>query len=227
MSSDFIPTDRSQVRRRAQRAAYDEASVFAILDAGLLAHIGYVIDGQPFVTPTSYWREGRTLYWHGSAGGRALNAQAEGLPVSFTVSHLDGLILARSGIAHSAQYRSVMAFGRARLVTDREAKRAAMAAFIDRLYPGRWATLRPTHDAELDAISVVAMDIEEAVAKVKAEGVARLPIDEAWEGWRGVIPVRQVLGAAEPVDAAEAPACLDLYAAGARLDEALVAAAQA
>ncbi|MDQ0464366.1 nitroimidazol reductase NimA-like FMN-containing flavoprotein (pyridoxamine 5'-phosphate oxidase superfamily) [Caulobacter ginsengisoli] len=226
MSSDFIPTDRSQVRRRPQRAAYDEASVFAILDAGLMAHVGYVIDGQPFVTPTSYWREGRTLYWHGSAGGRALAAQA-GLPVCVTVSHLDGLIVARSGIAHSAQYRSVMAFGRARLVQDRQAKRAAMAAFIDRLYPGRWAGLRPTQDAELDAISVVAMEIEEAAAKVKAEGVARLPIDETWDGWRGVIPVRQVLGAAEPVEEAEAPPLLALYRAGARLDETLAAAAQA
>ena len=226
MSSDFIPTDRSQVRRRPQRAAYDEASVFAILDAGLLAHVAYVIDGQPFVTPTSYWREGRTLYWHGSAGGRALAAQ-DGLPACVTVSHLDGLIVARSGIAHSAQYRSVMAFGRARLVQDREAKRAAMAAFIDRLYPGRWATLRPTHDAELDAISVVAMEIEEAAAKVKAEGVARLPIDETWSGWRGIIPVRQVLGAAEPVEEAEAPSFLTLYRAGARLDETLAAAAQA
>ncbi len=227
MSSDFIPTDRSQVRRRPQRAAYDEASVFAILDAGLMAHIGYVIDRQPFVTATSYWREGRTLYWHGSAGGRALAAQVEGVKVCFTVSHLDGLILARSGIAHSAQYRSVMAFGQARQVTDREAKRAAMAAFIDRLYPGRWATLRPTQDTELDAISVVAMEIEEAVAKVKAEGVARLPIDEACPGWRGVIPVRQVLGAAQPLDDAEPPSCLDLYAEGLLLDAALTAAAQA
>lgn len=226
MSSDFIPTDRSQVRRRPQRAAYDQASVFAILDAGLLAHVGYVIDGQPFVTPTSYWREGRTLYWHGSAGGRGLQSQ-DGMEVCVTVAHLDGLIVARSGIAHSAQYRSVMAFGRARLVTDPEAKRAAMAAFIDRLYPGRWATLRPTQDAELDAISVVAMEIEEAVAKVKAEGVARLPIDEAWDGWRGVIPVRQALGAIEAVDEGPLPASVSLYAAGGSLDAALTAAAQA
>lgn len=226
MSSAFTPTDRSQVRRRPHRAAYDEASVFAILDAGLMAHVGYVVDGQPFVTPTSYWRERRTLYWHGSAHGRGLNSQ-DGMPVCVTVSHLDGLIVARSGIAHSAQYRSMMAFGRARLVTDREAKRAAMEAFIDRLYPDRWAGLRPTLDAELDAISVVAMEIEEAAAKVKAEGVAMLPADEAWDGWRGVIPVRQMLGAPEPLDDAPLPDSLSLYADGGPLDAALTAAAQA
>jgi nitroimidazol reductase NimA-like FMN-containing flavoprotein (pyridoxamine 5'-phosphate oxidase superfamily) len=227
MSSDFIPTDRSRVLRRPKRAAYDEASVFAILDAGLLAHVGYVIDGQPFVTPTSYWREGRTLYWHGSVGGRGLQAQAEGVPVCVTVSHLDGLILARSGIAHSAQYRSVMAFGRARLIEDREAKRAAMNAFVDRLYPGRSGGLRPTQDAELDAISVVAMTIEEAAAKVKAEGVARLPIDEDWPGWRGVIPVRQVLGTAQALGEQPWPASLALYEEGAPLDAVLSAAARA
>lgn len=223
MSSAFTPTDRSQVRRRPHRAAYDEAAVFAILDAGLLAHVAYVVDGQPFVTPTSYWREGRTLYWHGSVHGRGLNSQ-DGAPVCVTVSHLDGLIVARSGIAHSAQYRSVMAFGTARLVTDREAKRAAMAAFIDRLYPGRWATLRPTQDAELDAISVVAMEIEEAAAKVKAEGVAKLPADEVWAGWRGVIPVRQTLGDPQPVDAAPLPESVSLYVSGGSLDAALIAA---
>lgn len=226
MSSAFTPTDRAQVRRRPHRAAYDEATVYAILDAGLLAHVAYVIDGQPFVTPTSYWREGRTLYWHGSAHGRAL-ANQDGTPVCVTVSYLDGLIVARSGIAHSARYRSVMAFGRARLVEDREAKRAAMAAFIDRLYPGRWATLRPATDAELDAISVMAMEIEEAAAKVKAEGVARLPADEAWDGWRGIVPVRQMLGTPEPVEPGPLPADLSLYAGGGSLDAALTAAAQA
>lgn len=226
MSSAFTPTDRSKVRRRPHRAAYDEASVYAILDAGLLAHVAYVIDGQPFVTPTSFWREGASLHWHGSAHSRALAGQ-DGTPVCVTVSHLDGLIVARSGIAHSAQYRSVMAFGRARQVEDREAKRAAMAAFIDRLYPGRWATLRPTTDAELDAITVIGMEIEEAAAKVKAEGVAQLPADETWEGWRGVIPVRQMLGAPEPVDPGKPPSSVSLYAGQGRLDAALTLAAQA
>lgn len=226
MSSDFTPTERSEVRRRPQRAAYDEASVFAILDASLLAHVGYVIDGQPFVTPTSFWREGRTLYWHGSAHSRALSRQ-EGTPVCVTVSHLDGLIVARSGIAHSAQYRSVMAFGTARPVEGREAKRAAMAAFIDRLYPGRWESLRPALDAELDAISVVGMEIEEAAAKVKSEGVARLPADEAWPGWRGVIPVREVLGPPEALEEGPSPDSISLYAAGGSLGAALTAAAQA
>ena len=134
--SHFTPTPRSRARRKPDRAAYDEAAVFAVLDAGLLCHVGYVIDGQPFVTPTTYWREGRKLYWHGSAASRMLKAQGCGLPVCVTVTHVDGLVLARSGIAHSMNYRSVMAFGRARLIEGLAARRAAME-----LRPGRTANL--------------------------------------------------------------------------------------
>ncbi len=130
----FTPTERSRVRRRPQRASYDEAAVFEILDAGVMAHVGYVIDGQPFVTPTAYWREGRRLYWHGAAASRMLATVAEGAPVCVTVSFLDGFIVGRSGIVHSLNYRSAMAFGRARLLEDPAAKRAAMESFIDRLY---------------------------------------------------------------------------------------------
>lgn len=229
MSETFVPTDRSRARRRPQRVAYDEASVFAILDAALLAHVSYVLEGEPFVTPTTFWREGRRLYWHGAAASRMLAAQADGARVCLTVSHLDGLVVARSGFVHSALYRSVMAFGRARPVEGREAKRAAMDAFIDRLYPGRAATLRPALDAELDAICVMEMLIEEASAKVKDGGVARLPIDDAWSAWCGVVPVRQVVGApqADPhfnPDAAPSPD-LTHYADGARFDAALALAA--
>ncbi|WP_309090746.1 pyridoxamine 5'-phosphate oxidase family protein [Phenylobacterium sp.] len=224
----FQPTARSQLRRRPQRGFHDEATVFAILDAGVMAHVGYVIDGQPYVTPTAYWREGRTLYWHGAAASRMLNTVAEGLPVCVTVSFLDGLIVGRSGITHSVNFRSVMAFGRARPVTDLSAKRAAMEAFIDRLYAGRNVKLRPTTDAELTAIALVEMEIEEASAKVKDTGPTDLPADEGWSAWSGVFPVETRIGPAlaQPGSAPREPD-LAPYAVGARLDKALTEATAA
>lgn len=228
MTDAFAPTPRSRVRRKPDRAAYDEQQVFAILDAAVLAHVGYVIDGQPFVTPTTFWREGRKLYWHGSAASRMVRAQASGLPVCVTVSHVDGLVLARSGIAHSMNYRSVMAFGRARLIEGLEAQRAAMNAFIDRLYPSRSATLRPGSDSEIRQTSVVEMTIEEASAKQRAAGVNRMAEDEGWDAWSGVIPIETRIGApmADAVQSAGAAADLGPYVEGARLDEALTRAAR-
>lgn len=229
MTDAYIPTERSRVRRKPMKAAYDEASVHAVLDAGILAHVGYAIDGQPFVTPTAYWREGRRLYWHGSAASRMIRAQAGGLPVCVTVSHVDGLVVARSGISHSMNYRSVMVFGRARLVEGLEDRRAALNAFIDRMYPGRSGALRPMTDNEIKMIGLVEMEIEEAVAKVSAGGVNTVPGDETWPAWSGVIPVATVIGRpmAEATQArcASAEPSLDLYAPGARLDEVMIAAA--
>ena len=228
--SSFTPTPRSRARRKPDRAAYDEEAVFAILDAGLLCHVGYVIDGQPFVTPTTYWREGRKLYWHGSAASRMLKAQGCGLPVCVTVSQIDGLVLARSGIAHSMNYRSVMAFGRARLIEGLAARRAAMEAFIDRLYPERSAELRPSTDNEILQIGLVEMTIEEASAKRRDGGVNRMAADDGWSAWSGVIPVETRLGAPRadaPQSAGAAPSpSLDLYEPGARLDAVLTKAAR-
>lgn len=225
----FTPTGRSRVRRRPQRARYDEATVYRILDAGVMAHVGYVIDGQPFVTPTAYWREGRKLYWHGAAASRMLATVSQGAPVCVTVSFLDGFIVGRSGIMHSLNYRSVMAFGRACLVSDLAEVRAAMDAFIDRLYAGRPLKLRPTTDDELRRIALVEMEIEEASAKVRDTGPGELPADEGWPAWCGVFPVETRIGAALPepgMGAGGAPTPdLAPYREGARLDEALTAAA--
>ena len=228
--SSFTPTPRSRARRKPDRAAYDEEAVFAILDAGLLCHVGYVINGQPFVTPTTYWREGRKLYWHGSAASRMLKAQGCGLPVCVTVSQIDGLVLARSGIAHSMNYRSVMAFGRARLIEGLAARRAAMEAFIDRLYPERSAELRPSTDNEILQIGLVEMTIEEASAKRRDGGVNRMAADDGWSAWSGVIPVETRLGAPmadahQSAGAAPSPS-LYLYEPGARLDAVLTKAAR-
>ena len=227
----FTPTARAKLRRRPQRGRYDEAAVFEILDAGVMAHVGYAIDGQPFVTPTAYWREGRKLYWHGAAASRMLSTVGQGAPVCVTVSFLDGFVVGRSGFIHSLNYRSVMAFGRARLVEGIEAKRAAMDAFIDRLYAGRAAKLRPATEAELMQIALVEMEIEEASAKVREGGVADLPADAGWTPWSGVFPVETRIGAPRPepgMGPGGAPTRdLAPYAEGTRLDEALTTSARA
>jgi hypothetical protein len=226
----FDPTARSRGRRRPQRVRYDEKAVHEILDAGVMAHVGYSIEGQPFVTPTAYWREGRRLYWHGAAASRMLDAVGQGAPVCVTVSFLDGFVVGRSGFIHSLNYRSVMAFGRARKITELPAKRVALDAFIDRLYAGRAVKLRPATEAELKQVALVEMEIEEASAKVRSGGVADLEADAGWTAWSGVFPVETRIGAAiqEPGMGAEGPPTPDLapYAEGSRLEDALALASQ-
>src|SRR5581483_3246926 len=134
------------------RARYDRAAIHAILDASLLCHVGYVLDGQPFVTPTAFWRAGETLYWHGSAASRMIES-IDSAEVCVTVSHLDGLVLARSAFHHSVEYRSAMLFGRARAVSDLAEKRVAARTFIERLYPGRNEVIRESSENELKMIS--------------------------------------------------------------------------
>lgn len=192
--NDFTPTDRTRLRRRPNRGHYDRDTVHAILDAGFLAHVGYVIDGQPYVTPTSYWRHGETLYWHGSSASRMLRAVQGGISVCLTVAHLDGLVLARSGFNHSINYRSVMVFGEAELVAGAKAKLDALEHFMERLYPGRWAELRAPTAQELKATTVLRMPLAEAVAKVRHgpplddEGDLDAPV------WAGVVPVAIAVG---------------------------------
>ena len=135
---------------------------------GMLAHLAYVIDGQPYCTPTLYWRDGDRLYWHGSSASRMLRHLRDGVDVCLTVSHLDGLVLARSAFHHSLNYRSAMCFGVARLVDDAEEKARSLVAFVDRLYPGRSATLRPMRKQEAKATAVAVVRIEEASAKTRA-----------------------------------------------------------
>jgi uncharacterized protein len=231
MSDTFPATSRNALSRRVDRGSQDKAAVFAILDASLVCHVGYELDGQPFVTPTLFWRDGETLYWHGSRHGRTIRALAAGRRVCVTVSQLDGLVLGRSGIASSIQYRSVMAFGTTRAIDDRVGKKLQMARLIDRQFPGRAATLRPTRDVEIDQITVIEMPIEEATAKVKTGGPnEREPADFDMPVWAGVIPLRQTLGQAEP-DARLAPgiaptASVERMAPGTTLDDALTAASR-
>ena len=218
----FTPTHRSKVKRLHERGRYDEESVFAILDAGIVAHIGYVIDGQPYVTPTAYWRRGRTLYWHGSSASRMLRTQKEGIPACVTVSLLDGLVVARSGFHHSINYRAVMAFGRARFVEDAKEKEAELDYFIERIYPGRVATLRPVNQQELKGTTLIAMEIEEASAKVRTGEPKDDEEDYALDIWAGVIPIRQVVGALESDPKLKAgvgtPAHMQRFTDGTRFD---------
>ena len=190
----FTPTARSRARRRPQRVGYDEAQVYAVLDAGVLGHIGYVIDGQPYVTPTSYWREDDRLYWHGSAASRMLRTVATSVPVCLTVTHLDGLVVARSGFHHSINYRSVMAFGEAAAIADPDEKLAALEVFVNRLYPGRWPDLRPVTRQELKGTTVVGMTIAEASAKVRVGPPVDDEPDYALPLWAGTIAIHQVVG---------------------------------
>lgn len=226
----FTPTHRSKVKRLHERGRYDEESVFAILDAGLIAHIGYVIDGQPYVTPTAYWRRGRTLYWHGSSASRMLRTQKDGIQVCVTVSLLDGLVMARSGFHHSINYRAVMAFGRARIVEDVKEKEAEFDHFIERVYPGRGATLRPINQQELKATILIAMEIEEASAKVRTGEPKDDEEDYALDIWAGVIPIRQVVGAIEHDPRLKpgiaAPEHLRRFENGARFDALLSASTE-
>jgi nitroimidazol reductase NimA-like FMN-containing flavoprotein (pyridoxamine 5'-phosphate oxidase superfamily) len=222
------PSERTRVRRPVY-AAYDEATVFAILDAGLVCHIAYADADAPHVTPTIYWREGRRLYWHGSSAGRLFRAAP--LPVALAVSHVDALVLARSPMRHTMLYRSVVAFGEAVAVDDAEEKHHALRRLINRLYPGRWSELRPLLPEELNTTAVMAMTIAEASAKVKRHGVReRREEDHATPVWAGVIPLRTTIGRAEPDARLEIdrtpPAHLAAYAENAALDGVLSKAAK-
>ena len=194
-SDDYPTTDRSRVRREHHRGSHARADVYAVLDAAPLCHVGYVIDGAPYVTPTLHWREGDHVYWHGSAASRFLRA-AEDMPVCLTCSILDGYVLARSAFNHSVNYRSAMVFGTARLLEDAEEKADALRGFVENLFPGRWDSLRPMTGQEVKATSVLRMEIEEATAKVRSGppgdiGEADFPV------WAGVLPVRSHLVPAE------------------------------
>ena len=192
-----MPTDRVRLRRKPLRGHHDRATIDAILDAGLIAHVGYVDDGQPYVIPTFYWRDGDRVYWHGSAASRMIRAAAAGSPVCLTVSIIDSFVLARSGTNHSADYRSVMVIGTAGPV-EGEAKARALDALLDRLTPGRAATLRPTTAKELLATGVVSLALDEASAKIRDIGVTEDPGDETWLVWAGTVPVRLAFGTPQP-----------------------------
>jgi nitroimidazol reductase NimA-like FMN-containing flavoprotein (pyridoxamine 5'-phosphate oxidase superfamily) len=198
MAESFPVTDRTRVRRLPQRASYDRAVVHAILDAGLVCHVGLVEDARPVVIPTAYARVDDTIVLHGSTRSRTLMAAAAGADLCCTVTLLDGLVLARSAFHHSVNYRSVVAFGRAQVIEDHDGRVAALRAFTERLYPGRWDQVREPSAQEIKATLVLALPLTEVVAKVRTGPPIDDEDDYALPVWAGVVPLSLAKGEAEP-----------------------------
>jgi nitroimidazol reductase NimA-like FMN-containing flavoprotein (pyridoxamine 5'-phosphate oxidase superfamily) len=199
----YTPTDRTVPTRSADRASYDKNLVHAILDAAYVCHLGFVRDGAPVVLPTLYGRVGERLYVHGSTGARPLRmtGQADpGLPVCLTVTHVDGLVLARSAFHHSINYRSVVVHGIAHQVTDPEEKRTALDALVDHVVPGRSADSRPANKKELAATMVIRLDLDQVSAKLRTGGANDEPEDLDLPHWAGVVPLQPAYGAPLPND---------------------------
>ncbi|KAA0940725.1 pyridoxamine 5'-phosphate oxidase family protein [Streptomyces apricus] len=199
----YTPTDRTVPTRSRERAAYDHEMVHAILDEGYVCHLGFVRDGAPVVLPTLYGRVGERLYVHGSTGSRPLRmaGQADpGLRVCLTVTHVDGLVLARSAFHHSINYRSVVVHGVAHQVTDPQEKRAALDALVDHVVPGRSRDSRPADTKELAATAVLRLDLGEVSAKLRTGGPNDEPEDLGLPYWTGVVPVSTTHGAPVPAD---------------------------
>lgn len=187
--SAFTPTARTQLKRLPKRASYDKAQVYSILDEARVCHVGFVVDGQPYVIPTGYARVHDRLYLHGSAASRMLRALDEGVPVCVTVTLVDGLVLARSAFHHSVNYRSVVVLGQARPVTDPDEKLHALRSFTNHLVPGRWEEVRHPTDQELKATSVLALSLEEVSAKIRTGPPLDDEEDYSLSIWAGIVPV--------------------------------------
>ena len=190
------PSDRTRVKRMPDRGHYDRATIDAILDAMPLAHVAYVLNGAPIVTPTLQWREGDRVYFHGSAASRMLET-SESADVCLSVTLMDGLVLARSAFHHSINYRAVMLMARAEKVTDAQEKEMRLRNFVDGMFAGRWDMLRPVNTQEMKATTVLSIPISEASAKIRVGPPKDDEEDYALDIWAGVLPIRLVAG--EPV----------------------------
>jgi len=201
MPENNTPTARTRVVREPHRGVYDRATAYQILDEGFICHIGFVVDGQPFVIPTGYGRSGDNLYIHGSAASRMLRNLDQGVPLCFTVTLLDGLVLARSIFNHSMNYRSVVVLGTAVAVEDPEEKLEALRRLSEHILPGRWAESREPNAKELKATLVMRLPIEEFSAKVRQGPPIDDEEDMGFPTWAGVIPLAMVAGG--PIDDAQ------------------------
>jgi uncharacterized protein len=183
------PSERVRLRRKRERGSYERETIEAILDEGLIGHLGIVEDGQPLVIPTLHARHGEIVYCHGSTASRTLKALAAGAPACLTVSLIDGLVLARSAMHHSANYRSVVLMGNARLVEDPAERLRGFEAIVERLVPERWGEVRQPTEKELKATALLAFPIEEASAKIRTGPPEDDEEDYALDVWAGVIPL--------------------------------------
>ena len=192
------PTARSTIRRGAKRARTDRAELYAVLDAGLVGHLGVVLGGSPVVLPTGYGRRGDILYLHGSTGAASLRAAAAGVPVCFTVTLVDGVVYARSAFHHSMNYRCAVVHGTARPVTDPDERLLGLEALTEHLAPGSWDATRRPDRRELAATALLALDLTEASLKVRTGPPGDDDRDLAAPVWAGVLPLRTVVGEPEP-----------------------------
>jgi len=218
-AEEFTTTARTTLRRLPKRGSFERRAVYEILDEGFVCHVGFLQEGQPFVIPTAYGRAGDELYLHGARASRMLKALAEGTDVCVTVTLVDGLVLARSAFHHSINYRSVVIFGRARVVESDEEKTRALRAFTEHVMPGRWADVRRPTPQELAATLVLALPLSEASAKIRTGP----PIDDEEDYqlpvWAGVLPLRAAAGVPEPDPRLPAGTRLPEYVEGFDLSE--------
>jgi uncharacterized protein len=204
MTVTIEPTPRTTVKRLAKRASYERETIHAILDEALICHVGFIVDGAPVVIPTIHWRDGETLYFHGSAASRMLRSLRDGVEACVTVTLLDALILARSAFHHSMNYRSVVVFGTARPVVEDDEKRRALDVLVEHVVRGRSADVRPPNASEMKQTLVLALSIQEASAKIRTGGALDDDEDYALPVWAGVVPTRMTFGTPERDERSEA-----------------------
>lgn len=195
---NFAKKELNKVKRGPKRAKYDKDQIYQILDDHMICHVAYDFEGTPITIPTGYGRIGDTVYLHGSMKNRMLLTIANLQKASITVTHLDGLVLARSVFHHSVNYRSAVIFGTPRMVTERDEKMKALEVITENFIPGRWQEARLPNKKEFEATLVIAVPIEDASAKVRAEGVSDEKEDLALDIWAGVVPIKMVKGEAIP-----------------------------
>jgi uncharacterized protein len=191
-------TPLTRLRRMPARGEYEIETIEAILDEAMVAHVGFAVDGQSFVIPTLHARVGERVYFHGSSASRTICALSAGSRMCLTVTLIDGVVLARSAVHQSVNYRSVVVFGQAEAIVDAEQKRTAIEAFSERLIPGRWREVRAPTEKELKAINVLSLPLDEASAKLRTGGPKDDEEDYSREGWAGVIPVGLAAGPPQP-----------------------------
>ena len=225
--TEYPVTNRNKAKRLGERATYDRAAVYEMLDSAVFCHIAYVIDGQPFCTPTMYWRKGNDVIWHGSAASRMLRAQSKSIDVCLTVSYLDSIVLTRSAFGHAVNYRSVMLFGRASVIDDPDERRVEARDLIDNFLPGRTARVVAPTEPEMKQVRFLKMPIDQASLKIRNHPASyETPEHRGHPVWAGEIMIETRVGRAEAcplLDPALKEATeLEYYREGERLDDVLL-----